>query len=199
MSSVERCAIGFELRGEPVRVALVVIGGDEFILAARKKFHEVVQKLPGFGEPAVFVEFEPLEIPPQQNPVIDLVDHQPLGRGVFQKAFAERVKRGERDIFPAFASGAHHARLHLPRRFVRKRQPENIFSGKRFIRLQQMPNPLRDDARLPGSRSRNHQQRPFSVRDRAPLRVVQFQPALSRRLKIKQSCHDSRRVAEFAW
>jgi len=51
-----------------------------------------------------------------------------------------------------------------------------MFSPEEMRRLQQVPNAFRDDARFPCSRSRNHQQRPFAVRDRAPLRLIQLSP-----------------------
>src|SRR5580658_4727914 len=61
-----------------------------------------------------------------------------------------------------------------------------------------MPDPLRDNARLPGPRARNHQQRPLAVRNRTPLRLVQLQPPLRRRrIQIKQSSHVYSRLAEF--
>src|SRR6267142_2708227 len=42
-----------------------------------------------------------------------------------------------------------------------------------------------------------HQQWPSAVRERAPLRLVQLQPGIDRRIQIEQRRHDSRRVADF--
>ena len=90
----------------------------------------------GLGEAAVLFEFESLHISAQQNPMIDIVEHQAFRCSLFQKAFAERVKSRQRHIFPAIAGGSHHASLHLAGGLVRKRQPENIFARKRIVRLQ---------------------------------------------------------------
>ncbi len=99
------------------------------------------------------------------------------------------MKRRQPHRFAALARGLHHAAFHLTRGFLRECQPKNVFAGEGFIRLQQVPDAFRDDARLSGSRPRNHQQRSFTVRDRAPLRIVEFQPALPKRFHLKQSCH----------
>jgi hypothetical protein len=37
-----------------------------------------------------------------------------------------------------------------------------------------MPDALRDDTSFSGACSRNNKQRPFAVRNRAPLRIIQL-------------------------
>ena len=124
----------------------------------------------------------------------------PLRVCIFEQRFAEGVKRIERHCFSPFSRAFHHARLHFARGFFRERQPQDVFPGQVRIRIEQLPDALGNHACLPRARARNHQQWPFAVRDRAPLRIVQLQPALFQRLHLEQSLHESTRVAEFqAW
>jgi len=57
-----------------VRITLIVVRCDELILAAREKFHEVVEKLSRLGEPPVLLELQQRQVAPQENPVVDIVD-----------------------------------------------------------------------------------------------------------------------------
>ena len=128
--------------------------------------------------------------------MIELVQHDTLGVGFRQQRFAEGMKRRQRHRFAALACGLHHAGFHFAGGLFRECQPENILAGERVVRLQQLPDALGDDARFSGSRAGNHQQRPFAVRDRTPLRVIQLQPALFQRRHVKQRGHDSGRVSD---
>ncbi len=125
--------------------------------------------------------------------MIHLVDHEPLGRGFFQQAFAKGVKRREHHGFSAVAHHSNDARFHLASGFVRERQPEDVFAGKIRVRFEQVPDAFGDDARFSRPRPRDDQQRPFAVLDRAALRVVQLRATIRRRRKrlhVKQRSHD---------
>ncbi len=197
---IQQLALGFELRRQAVHKSLVIRARHQFILAARKKLDEVAQELSGFREPPVLVQLQPRHVPAQQDPVVHLLQRPAVWFHLLQQRFAEGMKRRQRHRFPALARGLHHARFHLPGGFLRECQPEDIFAGeafKAFIRLQQVPDTLGNDARLSSPRAGNHEQRTFAVRDRAPLRVIQLQPAIFQRLHLKQCRHDSRRVSDF--
>ena len=176
---------------------LVIFGRNQLVLAAREKLHEIIQELPGLGQTAVLIQLQPREIPPQQDPMVHGIQHHAVWIGIFQQRFAEGVKRCERHCFAALAGGLHHPRFHFARCFLRERQRQDVFAAKLRIRMQQVSDPLGDDPRLSRSRPRDDQQRPFAVGDRAPLRIIQSQPALLERLHFEQCFHESRRVAEF--
>ena len=106
------------------------------------------------------------------------------------------MKRRQRHRFAALAGGFHRAGFHFAGSFLREGQPKNVFAGEAFIRLQQVPDALGDDARFSRPRPGNHQQWTFAVCDRAPLRVIELQPARLERLRVKQRGHDSGRVSD---
>ena len=137
------------------------------------------------------------QVAPKQDPVIELVQHHPLRIGLRQQRFAEGMKRRQRYRFAALAGGLYHAGFHLAGGFLRECQPENVFAGEAFIRLQQVPDALRDYTRFSRSCAGYHQQRSFAVGDGAPLRVVELQPALFKRRHFEQRGHDSSRVSDF--
>ena len=97
------------------------------------------------------------------------------------------MKRRQHHLFPAIANRLHHPRFHLAGGFFRKRQPQNVFAEQGIVRFQQVPDTLRDHARFPRPRARNHQQRPIPMRDRPPLRLIQLQPPTFRLPHLKQS------------
>jgi hypothetical protein len=158
---------------------------------------EVAQELPGFRETAVLVQLQPRHVPAEQDPVVHLLQRPAVWFHFFQQRFAEGMKCRQRHRFAALAGGLHDARFHLPGGFLRECKPKDIFACEAFIRLQKVPDALRDHARFSGSRAGDHQQRPVAVHDRALLRVIQLQPALTERFHFKQCRHDSRRVSDF--
>src|SRR6266403_1638874 len=117
-----------KLCGELVDVSLIIITGDQFILAAREKLHEIVQELPGLGQTTVAIELQPRNIAAQQNPMIELVQHAALWVGIFQEPIAESVKCFQRDVFRALDDRFHDARLHLPGGFVGEGQAQNALA-----------------------------------------------------------------------
>ena len=127
---VQRFALRFQPHRQIIRVALIVFAGNQFVLAARKKFHEIVQELPGIGQPPVFLQPQPFQISPQQNPVIELVQHHALWVGFRQQRLAEGMKCRQRHRFAAFSGGVHHPGSHFARGLLRERQAKNIFAGK---------------------------------------------------------------------
>src|SRR5208283_5944107 len=76
--------------------------------------------------------------------------------------------------------------------------PEDIFAEQGSVRFEQVADALGDDASLPRARARDHQQRPFAVGDRAPLRLVRRQLAAVEFPYVKKCGHDSRSVA-YLW
>jgi hypothetical protein len=106
--------------------------------------------------------------------MIHRIKHYALRVRILQKRFAKRVKRRERNSFPALSRGFHHARFHFPRGFFRERQRQNVFAGDAFLRIKQVANALGNDSRLSRTSACDDQQRPFAMRDRAPLRIVQL-------------------------
>src|SRR6266404_4212507 len=107
------------------------------------------------------------------------------------------MKSLERNVFAPLAHRLDDARLHLPRGFVGKRQAQDVFPGQRSVRLQQVADALRDDARFSSAGAGDHQQWPFAVRDRASLRLIQLQSGIDRRIQIEQRRHDSRREEDL--
>ncbi len=99
------------------------------------------------------------------------------------------MKRLQRHLFGALSRGLDDSRFHLSGGFVGKRQAQDIFPRQRSVRLQQVPDTFGDNPRFSRSRPRNYQKRPFSMRDRALLRVIQLQSALAERFHLKQSGH----------
>src|SRR6266481_2503547 len=125
---VELGALGLKLCGELVDVSLIIITGNQFILATREKLHEIVQELPGLGQTTVAIELQPRKIAPQQNPMIELVQHAALRVGIFQEPIAESVKCFQCDIFRALADRFHDARFHLSGGFVGEGQAQNALA-----------------------------------------------------------------------
>ena len=82
------------------------------------------------------------------------------------------MKRRQRDIFAAFAGGAHDAGFHFAGGFIRKGEAEDVFAGKRVVRLQKVADTFGDDASLAGAGARDDEQRAFAMSDGAALGVV---------------------------
>jgi hypothetical protein len=58
---------------------------------------------------------------------------------------------------------------------IRSRDEDGyVFAKQGRVRLKQMPDSLGDNARLSRSRARNHEERSFTMRDRASLRLIQL-------------------------
>src|SRR6266404_2096272 len=181
---VEPRALRLQLRGEFVGVMLVSLAGNQLVLAARKKLHEIVQELAGLGQAPVAIELQARKIAPQQNPMIDFIEHAALRIGILQQRFAERVECFEGHVLGALADASNHASFHLAGGLVGEGQAENIFAGKRGVGLQQVADTFDNDARFPGARAGNHQERSVAVGDGAPLRVIQLQASVGQRLQI---------------
>ena len=182
---IEQCAFGFKFLRFAFRKVCVVRAADQFVLAAGKKLQKVVQKLSWLRQLAIFFQPQPPHVAPQQNPVIHFFQHLAVWRNFFQQSLAKRVERLDGHALAAFASAFHHTRTHLARGFVRKRQSQNIFAQQGIVRSQQMLDPLGNNARLPRPSPGNDQQRPVRMRDGAPLRFIQFQPAVRQRRHLK--------------
>ena len=81
---IQKRAFFLQFARERVRVLLVIAGGNQFILAAREKLHKVAQEFSGLREPTVFVELQPREIPPQQDPMVLPAQQHPLRVCIFE-------------------------------------------------------------------------------------------------------------------
>ena len=169
---VQAAAFGFEFRGQAVGVALEVRGGNQFILAAAEKFHEVVEELSRIGDAAVFIQAQARQIPSQQDPVIALIEDHALGIDFYQQRFAEGMKRGEGYVFAALADGFHHAGFHFAGGFFGERQAEDIFAREPRIGFQQVANSFGDDACFSRAGAGDDQQRTLSMGNGALLRVI---------------------------
>ena len=186
----QRVALGFQLRGEAVGVALVIVTGDKFVLAAGEKLHEIGEKLAGLGEAAEFFQLEPYHVAAQQDPVIDFVEHDELRIDFLQQRFAERVEGDQRHVFAALAGGLHDPRLHFAGGFFRVGESENVFAGKRWIDGQQVADALDDHACFACAGAGDDQQRTFAVDNGTALRFVQLERVVWRRLQIKQRANE---------
>ena len=138
---------------------------------------EVAQELPRFREPAELVELQASQIPTQQDPVVYLLQRDPVRINFLQQRFAKRVERRQHHVFAALANSLYHPRFHFPGGFFGEGEAQNIFAQQRLIRLQQVPDALRNDAGFSRTGACNHQQRPLAVRDRAVLSRIQLQPS----------------------
>ena len=76
-----------------VRIPLVIIRRDQFILAAREKIHEVAQELSRLGQPPEVFELQQRQVAPQQDPVVDLIDGFEFRIDFLQQRVAERSER----------------------------------------------------------------------------------------------------------
>ena len=129
--------------------------------------------------------------------MVHFIERYPPQRQLGKQAFAKRMKRRQRHVFRALPDGLHHARLHLPRGLARERQPQYVFAGKIRMRDEQVADSFRDDARLPRPGARDHQQWPFAVLDRPPLRLIQLRIRLGGTSRLKKSCHVFCSLADF--
>ncbi len=169
---VEMGAIGFEFGGEGLGKLVIIVAGDELVLAAREKLDEVAEKLAGLGKASIFFEFKAAQIAAQQNPVVDVFEGQAVGIDFLEQSFAERVKGGEDDIFAAFADGFHDAGLHFSGGFLGEGQAKDVFPKQGRVGFQKVANAFGDDASFAGASAGNDQQRAGAVSDGAVLRVV---------------------------
>ncbi len=151
-------------------IFLIIVGGDQFVLAAGEKLHEVAQKLPGFRQAAEMFELQQGQVAAQQNPVVDLVDGLQFRIDFLQQGVAERVKRAERDRlgafdfrFAAIARRRDHAMLHFRRGLVGKRQPQDFLARQTGLRIEQVANAFGDDARFSRARAGHHHQWALAV------------------------------------
>ena len=77
------------------------------------------------------------------------------------------MKRTDGQVLCGGADEAGDPPAHLPRRLVGERHRQDL-PGQRAA-FQEMGNPADDDAGLPRPRSRQDEQRPFSMKHRAAL------------------------------
>ncbi len=180
---------GFQLGGKIVGISLIVLAGDQLVLAARKEVHEIIEELAGYGQAAGTIELQAGKIAPEENPMVDFVEHAAVRVGIFQERLAKGMKRFQGDVLGALPDGFYHASLHLAGCFVGKGQTQNVFTREVRVRLQQVADAFGDDTSLSGARTGNHEQRPFGMRDGAPLRVIEFQARVGQRLEIKKCAH----------
>ncbi len=164
-----------------VGIALVIVRGNQFVLAAREKIHEVAQELSGLGEAPEVVELEQGQVAAQQDPVVHFVDGLEFGIDFLQQGVAKGVKGAERHGFGAFsvrftavAGGGHHAMLHLRGRFVREGQAQDFLAGELRLGVEQVTDALGDDARFPRARAGHHHQRALAVMHGGALFRIQL-------------------------
>ena len=87
-----------------VDVRLVVIGGNQFILAARKELSKIVEELAGLRQASEVFQVELGHVTAQQDPVVDVFEHFQIRIRDAQDFFqAEIVKSAEPDAFGALA------------------------------------------------------------------------------------------------
>src|SRR5579883_2777606 len=103
-------------------MGLVIVRRHQFVLAARKEFHEVAQKLARLSNPSVTLELEYGKITPEENPVVDVVERLQLGIAFDQKRIAERVKGSHEYGTSPLPRRPGDPVLHLSRRSFCKRQ-----------------------------------------------------------------------------
>ena len=91
------------------------------------------------------------------------------------------MKRAERDRlgalglrFAAIARRRNHAVLHFRCGLVGERQAEDFRARQVRLRIEQIPDALGDDARLPRARPGHHHQRPVPVMRRGALLGVEL-------------------------
>jgi hypothetical protein len=109
------------------------------------------------------------------------------------------VKRRQDNVFAPVADSLHHAGLHFAGGFLGECEPKNVFAEKGIVGFKQVPDAFGDYARLAGPRAGDHQQRPVTVRDRAPLRIVELQTCTFRLPHFKKSLgHRFSRLTPFA-
>ena len=147
-----------------VDVFLVIVAAHQLVLAARKKSHEVAQKFAGVSQPLELVQLELGDMPPQQDPVVHVLDRLQIrirdGENFLQ---AEFVERAQPHALRPLAHGSSHAVQHLARGFIRERQPQNVFARELRIGLKQIANPFGNHACLAGPGPGDHEQRPLAV------------------------------------
>ena len=54
-------------------VAIVILRRNQLVLAAREKRHEIVQEFARIRQPPENIQFQLPDIPPQKNPMIEIV------------------------------------------------------------------------------------------------------------------------------
>ena len=148
--------VGFErffllimLGAQGLHVFLIIVGGDQLILAAREKSDEVADEFAGILQAAKKFQVEFADIAAEQNFVVDIVERLDVGIGGAQNLFETKgVEGAEPDAFGALADGFHHAVLHLVRGFVGEGQAENIFAGEVRVGSEKIADAFDDDAGL---------------------------------------------------
>ena len=133
---IQHGPLGLQFALEQVGILLVVFRGNQFVLAARKELHEIIQEFSRLRQLSVFVELHPPEITPEQDPVVLFAQQHALRVGIFQQRFAKRMKRSERHCFSALARGFHYAAFHFARGLLCERQSQDVFAGQFRIRMQ---------------------------------------------------------------
>ncbi len=155
-------------------VSIVILGRNQLVLAAREKRHKIVQEFARIGQPPEDIQFQLPDIPPQQNPMIEIVQRAKFRIRFEQDRVAEPVKRAEPHVIGALADVLLDAPLHFLRSFVGEGEPKNAFARQFGIVLEQQANALSNDTSFAGSSSRNDEQRPFAVLDSSKLLRIQF-------------------------
>src|SRR4029077_20698563 len=122
---------------------------------ARKKLHEIVQELAGLGQAAVAIELQAGKIAPEENPMIDFVEHAAVRVGIFQERLAKSEKRFQGNALGALPDGSYHASLHLAGGFVGECEAQYVFAREVWIGLQQVADAFGDDAGLSRARTGN--------------------------------------------
>ena len=127
---------------------------------------------------ALRVLLELLEaLPHEAHLILRVVDREvravpePLGLGA-EDAAAGGVEGEDPDRARDRAEHVHEALAHLARGLVRERDREDLVRLD-ADRADQMADPVRQHAGLPGARPGDHEQRPFGVQDCLPLGGIQ--------------------------
>ena len=161
-------------RAQILHVVLVIVRRNQLVLASRKKCLKILQEFRRLRQPLEQHQPQIRNIPPQQNPVIDIIERLNFRIRRLQDFLqAKRVKRRQPHALGPLASRLHHAVLHLSSSLVGEGKPQNIFTAERRIRIQQRPNPLGNHPRLAGPGPGNNQQRPGPMLDSLSLFRIQ--------------------------
>src|SRR5262249_31146786 len=112
---IELQALRFQSRCAAVGVLLIMLRGNQLVLAPRKELQKIVQELSGLGQSPIFLELQPPHVAPKQNPVIHRRNGLPVRRSILQDGFTKSVKGADRDALGPFAARLLHAAQHFTR------------------------------------------------------------------------------------
>ncbi len=171
---LERILPQLEFAAKVFDIAAIIVRRHEFILAARKEFHEVFEELAGFLQAPEMFQLELPDIPAKQDFVIKFVERlDAFVRGAEDFVEAELVEGAEPDRFGAFAQRFYDPMFHLAGGFVGKREPQDVFASEIRIGLEKITNALSNDASLAGSGTRHHEERTVTMLDGGALLGIQ--------------------------